>query len=150
MIVPNHTKQFFMQAGSILNVLSTLYFSPQSILPLCTLESLNYECRSATHEFMQTLLQYWNIQHKQSIPTQSNQFHKIIFRCGKRYSSRLCPLPLFLPSFYSSIFFFFFLGRMLMYCSKGTFPVSSASPFRKGVCVQPVPFVIMNFGHIFA
>lgn len=121
MIVPNHTKQFFMQAGSILNVLSTLYFSPQSILPLCTLESLNYECRSATHEFMQTLLQYWNIQHKQSIPTQSNQFHKIIFRCGKRYSSRLCPLPLFLPSFYSS-FFFFFSGKDVNVLLKGDLP----------------------------
>lgn len=54
------------------------------------------------------------------------------------------------PPFILPFFFFFFLGRMLMYCSKGTFPVSSASPFRKGVCVQPVPFVIMNFGHIFA
>ena len=58
------------------------------------------------------------------------------------------PSLLFLPSFFSSIFFF--LGRMLMYCSKGTFPVSSTSPFRKGVCVQSVPFVIMNFGHILA
>ena len=120
MIVPNYTKQFFMQAGSILNVLSTLYFSPQSILPLCTLESLNYECRSATHEFMQTLLQYWNIQHNQSIPTQSNQFHKIIFHCEKQYSSHLCPLPPF-PSFLL-VFHFFFSGKDVNVVLKGDLP----------------------------
>lgn len=147
MIVLNHTKQFFMQAGSNLNVLSTLYFSPQSILPLCTLESLNYECRSATLNFCKHFysIVYYSIQHNQSMPTQSNQFHKIIFCCGKHSSSPLCPLPPFsFPPFIPP--FFFFLGRLLIYCSKGTFPVSSTSPFRKGVCVQPVPFVIMNFG----
>lgn len=62
----------------------------------------------------------------------------------------LLPAPSLL--FPSLLFFFpsFFLGRMLMYCSKRTFPVSRTSPFRKGVCVQPVPLVIMNFGHILA
>ena len=147
MIAPKHTKQFFMQAGSILNVLSTLYFSPQSILPICTLESLNYKCRSATHEFMQTLFQYWTIQHNPYQPRATSSI-RLFFTVENR-TLLLPALSLLFPSL---LFFFpsFFLGRMLMYCSKGTFPVSSTSPFRKVVCVQPVPLVIMNFGHILA
>ena len=135
-----------MQAGSILNVLSTPYFSPQSILPLCTLESLNYECISATHEFMQTLLQYWTIQHNPYQPRATSSI-RLFFTVENR---TLLPAPSLL--FPSLPFFFpsFFLGRMLMYCSKGTFPVSSTSPFRKGVCVQLAPLLIMNFGHILA
>lgn len=120
MIVLNHTKQFFMQAGSNLNVLSTLYFSPQSILPLCTLESLNYECRSATLNFCKHFYSIGTYNIINPCQLRATSSIRLFFAVENRALLLSAPSLLF-PSLLLFLHFFF-SGKVVNLLLKGDLP----------------------------